>query len=78
MAPGQPVVETQELTKQYSEAPVAAGVANSGALIEVLTNDGGATWSILVSQPDGTSCLVAAGREWQALKPEAPAPELGI
>jgi len=57
-----------ELTKRYSEAPVAVGLANSGALVEVLTNDSGSTWTILVSQPDGTSCLVAAGEAWQELK----------
>jgi hypothetical protein len=54
-----------ELTKRYSEAPVAVGLANSGVLVEVLSSDQGATWTIIVSQPDGTSCLVAAGKEWQ-------------
>jgi hypothetical protein len=56
------------LAKKYSEAPTAVGLSNSGALVEVLTSDRGATWTILVSKPDGTSCLVAAGEEWQALK----------
>jgi len=56
-----------ELTKRYSEAPVAVGVANSGVLVEVLSSGNGSTWTIIVSQPDGTSCLVAAGKEWQDL-----------
>jgi hypothetical protein len=56
-----------ELTKRYSEAPVAVGLANSGVLLEVLTSDSGSTWTIIVSQPNGTSCLVAAGKEWQDL-----------
>jgi hypothetical protein len=54
-----------ELTKRYSEAPVAVGLSNGGVLVEVLSSDKGATWTIIVSQPDGTSCLVAAGKEWQ-------------
>jgi hypothetical protein len=58
-----------ELTKRYSEAPVAVGLSHTGVLVEVLTNDSGSTWSIMVSQPNGTSCLVAAGSEWQQLKP---------
>lgn len=58
----------KELANKYSEAPVAVGLSNSGALVEVLTSDRGDTWTILVSKPDGTSCLVAAGEEWQALK----------
>jgi hypothetical protein len=57
-----------ELAKRYSEAPIAVGLANNGALVEVLTSDSGATWTILISQPDGKSCLVAAGEEWQPLK----------
>jgi len=36
-------------------------------LVEVLTSDNGSTWTIIVSQPNGTNCLVAAGREWQDL-----------
>jgi hypothetical protein len=68
----------KELTQRYSEAPVAVGLANSGALVEILTNDNGSTWSIMVSQPNGTSCLVAAGKEWQALKPAATGRDLRV
>jgi hypothetical protein len=68
----------KELTQRYSEAPVAIGLANSGALVEILTNDNGSTWSIMVSQPNGTSCLVAAGKEWQALKPDAAGRDLRV
>jgi hypothetical protein len=66
-----------QLAKQYKEAPAAVGLANGGALVEVLTSEDGATWTIVVSRPDGTSCLVAAGQEWQALKHVA-SHELGI
>jgi hypothetical protein len=68
----------KELTQRYSEAPVAVGLANSGALVEILTNDNGSTWSIMVSQPNGTSCLVAAGKEWQALKPDTTGRDLRV
>lgn len=57
----------EELAKRFSEAPVAVGLANGGALVEVLTNGSGSTWTIIVSQPNGTSCLVAAGESWQEL-----------
>lgn len=65
-----------ELTNRYSEAPVAVGLANSGVLIEVLTSDRGTTWTIIVSQPNGTSCLVAAGKQWQDL-PQAVSHDIG-
>ncbi len=59
------------LAKKYGEAPVAIGVTNKGALIEVLTTSDGSTWTIIVSMPNGTSCLVAAGEGWRtkALSP---------
>ena len=67
----------QQLSKRYSEAPVAVGLANNGSLIEVLTNTSGSTWTIIVSQPNGASCLVAAGESWQDMKRVAGG-ELGI
>ncbi len=57
-----------QLAKTFDEAPIAVGLADSGALVEVLMSDRGATWTIIVSQPNGTSCLVAAGEAWQELQ----------
>ena len=56
------------LAQKYKEAPVAIGVTTSGGMVEVLTSgDGGGTWTIILSNPNGTSCLVAAGEGWRAL-----------
>ena len=52
------------LAKKYGEAPVAIGVTNKGSLVEVLTTGDGNTWTIIVTLPNGTSCLVAAGEGW--------------
>ena len=49
------------LAKKYGEATVAIGVTNRGGLVEVLTTGDGNTWTIIVSMPNGLSCLVAAG-----------------
>ncbi|MEM7172894.1 MAG: hypothetical protein AAF530_22220 [Pseudomonadota bacterium] len=65
------------LSNKYKEAPVAIGVTNTGGLVEVLSTGNGSTWSIIVTTPNGMSCLVAAGEGWQvkedqaALEPEA-------
>ncbi len=53
------------LAKKYGEAPVAIGVTNKGGLVEVLTSGDGNTWTIIVSMPNGTSCMVAAGEGWR-------------
>ncbi len=56
------------LAKKYGEAPVAIGVTNKGGLVEVLTTGDGKTWTIIVSMPNGTACMVAAGEGWRTMK----------
>ncbi len=53
------------LAKKYQETPIAAGVTNTGGLVEVLTDIKGDTWTIIVTTPQGMSCLVAAGEGWR-------------
>ncbi len=61
----------KHLAAKFSEAPVAVGLANNGGVIEVLSTGNGSTWTIIITMPDGMSCLVAAGQEWETL-PDAP------
>lgn len=55
------------LGKNHKEATTAMGLTSSGKVIEVLTSEKG-SWTIIVTNPDGRSCLVAAGEEWEAVK----------
>jgi hypothetical protein len=64
------------LAKKYKETPIAAGVTNTGGLVEVLTDHKSGTWTIIVTTPQGMSCLVAAGEGWRnmvqvSMEPEA-------
>ena len=43
------------------------GVAENGGLIEVLTSHQGDTFTIIVTTPDGKTCMVAAGADWHPL-----------
>ena len=52
------------LGSRYSEAPVAMGLTEQGQLIEVLSTDDGATWTIILTAPDGTSRIVGSGNAW--------------
>jgi len=56
------------LAKKYQEAPVAIGVTSAGGLVEVLSTGDGNTWTIIVSNPNGVSCLLAAGEGWRAIR----------
>ena len=53
------------LASKYKDAPVAAGVTNTGGLVEVLSTGKGDTWTIIITTPKGMSCLVAAGEAWR-------------
>ncbi len=57
------------LSKIYQEQPIAMGLASSGNVVEVLTNDKGSSWSIIVTKTTGVTCLVASGVGWKALQP---------
>ncbi|MBO89716.1 MAG: hypothetical protein CMP14_09365 [Rickettsiales bacterium] len=57
----------QYLSNEYSEKPVAMGVAENGGLIEVLSSQKGNTFTIIVTSPEGETCMVAAGEDWQGL-----------
>lgn len=52
------------LEKGYSEHPVSMGLASNGAVIEVFLSEAG-TFTIVMTRPDGLSCLMAAGKNWQ-------------
>ncbi|MBK18414.1 MAG: hypothetical protein CMM52_06210 [Rhodospirillaceae bacterium] len=56
-----------QLSQQYSEAPVAMGVANNGGVLEILSSSAGKSWTIILTMPNGVSCMLAAGENWEAL-----------
>lgn len=57
-----------QLARLYSEAPVNMGLTNVGSVLELLTSTEG-TWTILVTTPDGITCMAAAGANWE-VKPK--------
>jgi len=60
------------LAKKYQERRVAVGVTSAGGLVEVLTSADGGTWTILVTAPNGQSCIVSAGEGWRVVTPQEP------
>ncbi len=54
------------LGTKYLEQPVSMGITSTGAVIEVLISPKG-SWSILLTYPTGSTCMVAAGDKWEAL-----------
>ena len=54
------------LEKNYSEAPVSIGLASNGSVIEIFASPK-QTWTIVMTRPDGQSCVLMAGESWEDL-----------
>ena len=63
----------KHLKGKFNEDPVAAGLAANGSVLEVFTSPEGITWTIVLTQPNGTTCVMASGESWMGL----PAPVKG-
>ncbi len=57
----------RHLAMKFSETPIAIGLSGSGGIIEVLSSEKGGSWTIIITMPDGTSCLIAAGQDWEQI-----------
>ncbi len=55
----------ERLAKKYGETRQSAGLNQNNGMVEVFASDDTGTWTILVTMPNGMSCLMAAGKAWQ-------------
>ena len=67
----QPFCDTQanflaRFAKKYQETPTAVGITSKGGLIQVLTTTTGNTWTIVITTPQGMTCVVTAGENWRS------------
>lgn len=62
------------LSNNYAEHPTSMGLAANGAIFEIFASDKG-SWTILVTRPDGVSCLMATGEGWENVPQLAQGPE---
>ena len=56
----------KQLNAEYQEAPAGIGLASNGSVVELLTSNGG-TWTLMVTRPNGTTCLIGTGEAWQPI-----------
>lgn len=51
--------------EEHGERPAGGGIGERGkVVVELFLSGDGATWTIVVTRPDGLSCLRGAGRNW--------------
>jgi len=63
------------LNKKYGETQVSFGVTADGGLAEVLASKDGLTWTIIVSYPNGITCMIANGEGWRTVDQVGTGPE---
>ena len=64
------------LTGRYGEAVIAQGLVadpqgNLIALMQTYVNADTGTWTVLMTRPDGMSCMTASGGTYEAVKAKA-------
>ncbi|MFC3613047.1 hypothetical protein ACFORG_04680 [Lutimaribacter marinistellae] len=64
-APREVVIE--RLAERYGEARRGIGLVQQGSVMEVFASDQTGTWTITVTMPDGTTCLVASGQAYEVI-----------
>lgn len=70
-APHAAVVEN--LSKKYGEARRSIGLDSRGALVEVFVSTASGSWTITLTSPQGTTCLIASGQSFETLAEALPA-----
>ncbi len=58
------------LESQYSEQLTARGLQSANTLMEVFASNESGTFTVLLTNAMGVSCIVAAGTDWNLEEPE--------
>lgn len=54
------------LYEEFKEVRLGLGLTPDGQLLEMWANPESGTWTLLVTNPAGVSCIVASGAGWQS------------
>ena len=61
------------LTDRFGEHRTGIGLTSRGNVMEVFSSPETGTWTVTVTRPDGTTCILSSGEGFEALS-EAPPP----
>ncbi len=71
--PSQALVD--RLASEYGEAPAVGGVDSAGRLLLVFANTETGTWTAVLANGSGVSCVVSSGEGWSTQPVAAPTPQ---
>ena len=55
----------QKLQEKFGESLRSLGLHRADGVVEVYSSEETGTWTILMTRPDGKTCLLAAGQGWE-------------
>lgn len=56
-----------QITEKYGESRRGMGLAQNQGIVEMYASDETGTWTILLTLPNGMTCLVASGSDYAEL-----------
>lgn len=62
----------ERLAERFGETLQSMGVRGRDGLVEIYASEATGTWTILVTDPEGVSCLMASGDTWESLAKRKP------
>ncbi|WP_224813692.1 hypothetical protein [Hasllibacter sp. MH4015] len=58
-----------QLTDRYGEQRHGMGLAPNNRIVEIYVSEETGSWTIILTNADGTTCLMAAGQHFEAVAP---------
>jgi hypothetical protein len=55
----------QKLKERFGETLRSLGLQQDEGVVEIYSSEATGTWTILMTRPDGITCLLAAGQLWE-------------
>lgn len=62
---------TKILKRDYGESREAMGLVADHSVMEIWRSEGTGSWSVVVTNPDGKSCIIATGDAWTPMLEDA-------
>ena len=60
----------ERLAQQFGETRRGLGLGTRNRVVEVFASPETGSWTITVTLPDGRTCLIASGQDWEEQAPD--------
>ncbi|WP_412550272.1 hypothetical protein [Shimia sp. MIT910701] len=62
----------ERLAQKYGETRQALGLGGQGAMMEIFASEASGSWTITITTPNGSTCLMATGQNYEAFSEPLP------